>query len=242
MTEENNDIFINLYNELDQLLSEKLGITYSWPERDYVWYMKKVRDLKYWNNPVKGYIRYHYGSLEEIWHIRNELLHKYNKHLRVSEHTIHTIEEHIRCIKHPNTGYDLFKREVYQCRDSDLLKDVILIMKKNNFTHIPVRDERGVFKWIISESTVTYFIGEKIESDGTLILDTTYIKNIDLTIWNDIYKFISHKATVYEIEEDFQNAIKDNKRLWAIFITKDWDSKNSIDGVITAWDIPQIQY
>jgi len=227
--------FNNLYNELDNLLSKTLWI------KEYVWYKDKLYQIKSWNLSISSFVRRYFDELRNFWYIRNELIHKYHDYIDITDSTINNIQKYINIFKNPKTCYDFFKVDIYFCNENNLLVDIIKIMNKNVFTHIPVYSTDNKFIWILTESNITCFIWENIENDWTLLLENIKISDINLENGSDVYEFISRKTTIYEIEDKFYNSINKNKRLGAIFITNLWKKKEKIDGIITAWDMPKIK-
>jgi len=229
--------YIDLYNELDSLLNIILWI--SWDQ--YVNYKDKLYQIKNWNYNITHFVRKFFDELLKFWYIRNELVHKYQNYIDITESTIINIKKYIDIIRNPKTCYDAFKVDVFFCNENDSLIDVIKVMKQSLFTHIPVYDSNNNFKWILTESSITYFIWEKIENDWILLLENVRVLDLNLNNSNDLFIFINRKTTIYEIEDLFYNSIKENKRLWAIFITNLWKNSEKIDWIITAWDIPKIK-
>jgi len=197
--------------------------------------------IKNWNYSLSKFIKIYFEEFKNFWYIRNELVHKYQNYIDITDTTIDNIQKYVNILKNPKTCYDYFKVDVFQCSQNDKLVDIIKIMKDNLYTNIPVYSSDNQFVWILSESSITYFIWEKIEEDGTLLLENIKIWDINLDNWNDLHEFISRRVNIYEIEEMFNNSIKDNKRLGAIFITNLWKDSEKIDGIITAWDLPKIK-
>lgn len=227
--------YIDLYNELDELLWKIIWVTDNFMQFKEKLY--ELRDKKYY---ISWFIRSYFDELVKFWYIRNELVHKYKNYIDVTQSTIDNLEKFILIIRNPQTCFDIFKVDVYCCDFHSALVNEIKEMKRNLFTHIPVFDWNE-FKWVLSESCITYFIWEQTEQDWTLLLDNIKISDINLENWNDLYEFIDRKKTIYEIEDMFSEMIYENKRLGVIFITNLWKKWEKIDGIITAWDLPKIK-
>jgi hypothetical protein len=233
----NKDRFLNLFIELEKILTDTI-----W-DNNYIWYKDKLKIIKDGKYKLTWCIKCYYSELTEIWYFRNDSLHRYNAFIwDISDNVINKISKIISKLNNPETCYDAFKKEIiFCCKEDDDLSFIIKLMKKNLYTHIPVYSNDNKFKWIITESTITYFLWENIDNEWNIILGKIKIKNLNLGNWNDYYEFIDRNTTIYDLENKFLNAINWWKRLWALFITNLWKEDEKIDWIITAWDIPKVK-
>ena len=89
------------------------------------------------------------------------------------------------------------------------------------------------------ENTIFSYI---VDNEALLLGDEIKIKEFEKFIpldmhESEIFKFVSKDKLLYEVEDMFEEELRDNKRLSVIFITEAGKTTEKILGMITAWDI-----
>lgn len=242
---ENTTKYINYYNEIDWFFKELLWNDRYSRNESYKWYTVNLYNLM--NDPKLSQgniIKKHLDWFKRIGHIRNEIVHNYIERetverLIVTDVALDEIIKYYNLLKNPPVCGKIFNTNVFSCSLTDRLSDIIKVMKNNLYTHIPVYDD-NIFKWLITESTIVYWISQYIDSNGDLVLENIQIKDIMIDNPNDLYEFISSNTSVYDIKQKFEFAINGNQRLWALLITNLGKQEEQLLWIITAWDIPRI--
>ena len=176
--------------------------------------------------------------------IRNTLVHnrdvRYTPMIRVNVVIYDKVKEFLDLIKNPpkilESGYAV--KNIFSCQDTDKICDVIDVMVKNSYTHIPVYSGQKLVG-IFSESTFV----DIAKKEQEIIIDKSISFNeiLECLDINDrtteTILFVDRNKNVFDIEEMFERYFKNNKRLAAIFITNTGKNTEPILGMITPWDI-----
>lgn len=230
--------YVSSFNDLDKYLDKILKL------RVFLPYNEKLKVLAEGRTPVSGFVRKYEQKLRFFGEIRNHLAHAFGLEGQVytapTDFAVQEVQKFFNALKKPITCFELFKRQVYTCKTSDLLADVFALMKKNLYTHVPVYSPKGQFVGMLTESTVAYRITDLIAPKGKVTLDDVTIGDVPLQNGNDEYLFIDTKMNVYQIEEVFSQHIQKRTRLGAVFITQHGREDEEIEGILTAIDLPTI--
>lgn len=119
--------------------------------------------------------------------------------------------------------------------------DIIEMMNRFTYTHIPVLDDDDKLVGVFSDNTVySYICKEKkitISDKTKLSSFTEYIK-LDEHL-NEYFEFVPKKTMLYEIEELFKYNYqsKRHKLLSVVYITENGRRDEKILGMLTPWDI-----
>jgi len=206
---------------------------------------KDILDKAKQNNPL---IRYQEALIWDLYALRNVFAHAdREKYIaRVNKLAYEAIDNLIKLIQNPPTVGGKFKKKVYWVTEDTIIKDIIQTMRQNLYTHVPVYTKiEGKYKFIgvFSESTMFYWLADNIEN---IKVDFSIqpIQNLShkyLNDPNDLYKFVAPNKNIFEVYDEFKNAISKRKRLGAVFITPSGHRDDLPIGIITAWDLPEIE-
>ncbi|MBK5241936.1 CBS domain-containing protein [Clostridium sp.] len=232
----NSDRFIEIYNEIDDYMRRYLD-----KPNGYRHYLL-IEDLAKANKSFKKYEK----DLKAFGDLRNAIVH--NPELKNADpiaephkYIIDKYEEIVNNVKNPPTAYDSVAVKVHQLYNTTLETSAIEVMKemaKNTYTHVPVIDNNTVIG-IFSESTLLNYIANK--GDVLLESDVKISEFIEYLPFDkhksEYFDFVSKYALLTEVEELFQEELKENRRLGVVFITENGRSNQKILGIITAWDM-----
>lgn len=127
--EQNATNYIALFNEIDKYLDQILQTDKFLPYNEK---LKVIRDGKYHLSP---FVEKHEAKLKYFGELRNHIAHGFKlegKHYSIpSYHAVEELRKFKEEILKPMTCFDLFKKEVYACKTTDLLQNVIIEMKNN---------------------------------------------------------------------------------------------------------------
>lgn len=233
----NSNEFLSWYNKIDKYLSNILQL------KKYMPYGEKV-DVAIQKGVSWSYVLDQYQSkFLYFWELRNQLVHGFSldqKHfLEVSWYAVQQVQRLYEWLTTPKTAWEVFAWDIYTCDVSDSLSAVIASMKEELNTHVPVYDN-GVFVEMLSESTITYRLADQIGSDIPHTLQWVLVWDVPLENSNDIFVFINQNESVYDIKNRFLRHSENKKRLWALFITQNWDQTQPILWIVTAMDFYRI--
>lgn len=235
--DKNIDMFLSIFNQIDKRIDQILDL---WV---FVNFNEKLKMISQWNFYITNFVKKYDHKLRFLAELRNHIVHWFWVWWVVysypTSEAINELQSIANSIINPVTCYQVFKRFVYTCSQDDFLKDVILQMQKFLYTNVPVYNSEWKFVWMLTESSIVYWMWL---NDNKKIFDIDLIKvwDVNLENTNDIYAFIDFQKNIYEIEDLFSQNIQKRKRLWAVFITKNWSKDEPIEWIITSLDLPTI--
>ena len=232
----NNDIFLNLYNTLDDVLKEKYNVKDD--TRSYV--ARRINELR--KSPLlKDQQRGE--KLDIIRNLRNSLVHieKFDNedNFIINESLIKTLQDEIADINKPKLAINICTsiNDVLSASLNDKLFNVTNLMNKYGFTHIPILQD-GYLYGVFSQNTIfTYF--SKHQSIMANENDTIGKFKDLLPISNHIteqFGFVSRYTKVEELIPIFNKKEK-NYRLVMLFVTENGHQNERILGIITSYDL-----
>ena len=118
------------------------------------------------------------------------------------------------------------------------LVDVLEIMEKNIFTHVPIIED-GAMVGILSESVIVSYIAtnkDSIITKDMLVSDLGNYTEFE-NIKSETFSFVARDALLADIYDLFNQAIKKHQRIGMVFITQHGKKEEKPLGIITAWDL-----
>jgi len=227
--------FLEKFKKLEKSLREMVN------KPKYIPFWELVKEARKINPVVEEYQE----DLRELAELRNGIVHTPKGKIiaEVSDFAIELIQEIYQKITKPPTAFEIASRPVYCCQLEDSLLSQLKVMREKIYTHVPVYNGEK-FVGVLSENSIFNWycdVGQKIS-----ISSKTKVKEIKpyLDIHNrenEYFEFVKKDENAYKIKKWFSQAIKKNKRLGAVFVTKDGTPKGEMLGIITAWDLPRIK-
>ena len=185
-------------------------------------------------------IRYYEKDLCQYAKLRNALVHeKINSDYYIAE-PHQDIVEHIERIadefEKPKTGLSISSKEVYYFYEEDLLKDVLACIKKKSHSRFPIYNEKEQYKWLLTTKEMIIWLASQFDNRN---IDLNHVKVKDLYHPNYVNRvhFVSQNATVFEIEDLFEEDQIHKNRLEAILITPSGKDTEKPNGIITSTDL-----
>lgn len=232
----NNDIFLNLYNTLDDVLKEKYNVKDE--TRSYV--TRRINELK--RSPLlKDQQRGE--KLDIIRNLRNSLVHieKFDNedNFTINDSLIETLKEEIADINKPKMAINICTsiNDVLSASLNDKLFNVTNLMNKYGFTHIPILKD-GYLYGVFSQNTIfTYFSKHKgiIANENDTIDKFIDLLPIEKHI-TEHFDFVSRYTKVEELIPMF-NKKERNVRLVMLFVTENGHKDERVLGIITSYDL-----
>jgi len=206
---------------------------------------KDMLDKARQKSPV---IKYKEGLIWDLYGLRNVFAHAdREKYIAEINHFAYeAIDNLVELISNPPTVGEKFQKEVYWVSENEITEVVIQEMREKLYTHVPVYrkiEENYKFIGVFSESSVFCWLADNIR-EGRADFYKKQMKNINpkyLNDPNDLYKFIASNKNIFEAYDDFKVAVGKGKRLGVIFITPSSKRDEIPTGIITAWDLPEVE-
>lgn len=231
----NSEKFLNLFRNLEGYLKKLVN------EPSYV----SFRNLVIRASKINPAINEYANDLWELVELRNGIVHApTNKTIaEVYDFVISLTEEIYKKIIKPPTAVEIASKPVYICQANDDLIIQVKLMKEKIFTHVPVY-ENNKFIGVLSETSIFNWFADldknNIPIQEIKVGDIKPVIDI-LNRPNEYFEFVKENKNAYFIKEWFTKAIKENKRLGAVFVTDDGTKDGKILGIITAWDLPRLK-
>lgn len=228
--------FIQYYNKIDGFLKKKGGFSI------HDSFSQKVKSI---NNSV---VRRYKDELISLGELRNAIVHnpKIGDKVIAEPHvsTLDKIKEIYNKLTAPKKVIPIFQFEVLGARKEDYINDILVEMRKKSFSQFPVFDESDRIVELINTNTISRWLSNNLDENGTIMIDEIKVENLIPYIeFKNNYKFISRQTSIYEAYELFVNQIFNKKRnLDVLFITETGSKQEKILGLITIEDIvPEIK-
>ncbi len=223
--------FKKLFNILEAELRK------SAPKNHWQPFYELVENAAKNNDIVKNYS----STLKEYANLRNLIVHS-NSNKYMAEPFTETIEflgRVIELIKNP-PKLDPFLCNVLTFRSDDDLRDVMLSMKENDYSQVPIYNGEKfvglltsdtIFRWVASELVVHGKLSEFATVSDALIYDEGVAG----------CAYIGRDHPLIEIMDLFDGSqFEDCKIISAVLITKNGNQDEEILGIITRSNIPSI--
>lgn len=237
LMEQNAANFIVLFNEIDKYLDKLLQTEKFLPFNEK---LKEVSEAEY---HISWFVKEHIVKLKYFGELRNHITHgqqmEWQYYSVPTYHAVDEIRKYKEQMLQPVSCYDLFHKEIYTCKTTDLLQNVIIEMRNHNDTHLPVYDATWLFIGVLTESTLSHWLADESEK-WVVAMKTTRIGDLDLSETNETYLFVPKNKNIYEIPALFEHSLISKKKVGIIYITETGSEREKIEGMITPLDLPRI--
>lgn len=227
----NSDDFLDYYNRIDKYLKVK-GNFDSLDSFSF-----KVK-----NSSIK-IVKHFKDELISLGELRNAIVHnpkiKGKAIAEPHEETVHRIIDLYERITNPKKVIPEFQFDVLGASENEFINDILIEMRKNSFSQFPVFNSNNEVIELINTNTISRWLSNHMEENGTIIIDNVKIKDLIPEIeFKENYNFITRNASIYEVYDLFINQINTkNRNLDVLFITHSGKPNERLLGLITIEDI-----
>ena len=223
--------FIEHFNDIEKYLKAK--------EKDS---HKSFNDLIFENKKNDSTISFYYEELKYLKNLRNMLVHNNKYYAIPNKFSLNQIKKIKEKITDPELAYPLFSSEVLTVNDKDTIIETIKIMKEKSYSQVPVVNQKNKFIDLLTNNTISRWIGSLEDNGGgRIIMDDTLVGDVlDYGENYYSYDFISRKSKLPNVIDKFEKAQESGNKLEALFITQNGNKNESLLGIITSWDLPEI--
>lgn len=235
----NHEKFLGLYNDLDNILRKR----YSNNDRTSSMFVKFVSDLNHTNIPAYTQAA---KKLNMIRVIRNNLIHDLDMNkdnfIEITDETINFLEELIKILEHPKTAKDIAKpiESAYTIKSYAPMNvtDLIRKMREKGFSQVPLLDDNMILKGVFSPNVLFEYISNNPNAEVSKLM----LKDIKdycaiSRHFSETYLFISERLDEENIDDLFMTNINGNKKPAMIFVTKNGQQNEKIEGIIVLKDL-----
>ncbi len=223
------DLFVQKFNELDDLLRQRTGL-----ERD-----KSFTAVVEFAAQKDVTVRRRKEILLSIGQLRNAIVHDrcYPETILADPRpeVVQELESVLKSIARPPKLIPKFQRAIRIFTDEDSLTDCISFMKENDFSQVVV-DHEGEYVLLSSEGIVKWL--EDARDVGLADLEEATVVDALAFEERGICRYLSRNDPLDAAFEMFEKAIgRGIPRLQAILITESGKSKERPLGIVTPWDL-----
>ncbi|MFE8701723.1 CBS domain-containing protein [Cytobacillus sp. FJAT-54145] len=232
----------------EQLLSERFEVSFN-QIHDALKKIVKIRDDRF-SVLVKVGAKHHQAietyksDLEQYAKLRNAIVHDKvdigyyiaEPNIKVVEH----IEKIARVLNGPNYATSIATKEVIFYNYEDSILKVIQGIKEHSYSQYPIYRNKECIGLLTTGAIVKWMAINVAEN----IVKLDCIKVSDILEYEVEHPiaFVPKSINIFEVEEIFENAHKDKKELEAVIITENGKKHEAPLGLITAWDLIEIDY
>lgn len=230
----NSDDFLDYYNKIDAFLKKTEGCDSNKS------FAQKIKNTS--NRIVKRFK----DELISLGELRNAIVHnpKIGNKAIAEPHakTVTMIKELYEKITDPKKVIPEFQFEVLGAQEDDFINDILIKMRSNSFSQFPVFNQDNVVVELINTNTISRWLSNNIEGNGTILFENLKVKDLIPSIeFKTNYKFIARNSSVYKAYDLFIHQINNAKRnLDVLFITHSGNPTEKLLGLITIEDIATI--
>ena len=181
-------------------------------------------------------------DLKEFADLRNAIVHEStNGHViaEPNDDSVRHIEHIASILLDPPTVIPLFQKVVSTLRLNDSAAEAVKLVFQQSFSQIPIFDNKE-FMALLTVNTIVRWLGSGAEADTLSLSEITIGSILQFSEDRNNYCFLGTDATIFDVLSKFHLYEKDGKRLDAIMITQNGKPTETLLGIITVWDLPQI--
>jgi CBS domain-containing protein len=229
----NSEAFLNAFNKIEKQLRRTAHARPWIPFAQLV--SRASRDLPE--------VRRFREDLKEFADLRNAIVHDRMHDEVIAEPNTWAVERIAMIadlLTAPPSVIPLFAKKVFTVSADYSLADAVKLMKKHEFSKLPVLDRQKGYAGLMTANAVTRWLGENADAGP---IDLHGVKVEDVVCYaedGDSVIFIGPEATVFEVFEHFHRVESRGQSLEAVIITEHGIRSGHILGLITVSDLPRI--
>ncbi|WP_159462001.1 CBS domain-containing protein [Salirhabdus sp. Marseille-P4669] len=201
-------------------------------------------DLLQENKDKYSAFRYHFYKLKQYAKLRNAIVHEEveegyyiaEPHMSVVE----DIERISESVFRPPSAYKLATKPVIHLNITTPLEKMLEIISRYGYSQYPVYDGKR-FKGLITDGGIARWLSDHIPK-GYSFVKTCSVSNVLETERKKNVAFMAKHKDVYELENLFTQFAQKKLKLEAVIITETGDQHELPIGIITSWDLLQIDH
>jgi CBS domain-containing protein len=186
-------------------------------------------------------IRTYRQDLSQYAKLRNSIVHEKVKSkfyiAEPHEEIVLHIEKIAILFEQPMKALEISSRPVLYYKEETPLKDVMRVVDKLSCTTFPIYDSSG-YKWLLTSEGIIRWLSQQPLSG--INIETIPVCDIFRYEKNHEVAFVNKKVDIYDVEELFEDYHLAHKKLEAVVITENGNMSERPLGIITSWDLVEI--
>lgn len=225
------EMFLETFNRLESALKDRLDKSRYTP---FSILLKEASNRD-------SFIRMHRSILESFSDLRNVMVHKEGNEIIAipSDEAISRLQMITDKYTTPKSIYDVCHKQVVTTSASKTLHHAVKLMKRNNYTKIPVYEDNH-YKGLLSGNVITRWITGKISDDGKMCENLQKIRIshvLEVVNKTNQVQFIAKDLPVFEFVHQSQ---RKPAKSGVYIITKNGRANEKPIGILTSYDYERI--
>ncbi|MCS3665628.1 putative transcriptional regulator [Salinibacter ruber] len=196
------------------------------------------------NSNISAVERYRY-KLKRYKDLRNSIVHREREGGEpIADPRSDAVEDFRGIVENVTDppGLSPFIHDVYTATPSDDIASVVKKMERDNFSQMPILESEGVIA-VLTANTISRWIGGEMqdEEEGLLVTETS-VEHVlpHAERGEENHTFLPRDASLYEAHEAFQAEENLREPPDAVLITHNGQASESLLGIITPFDLPEL--
>ena len=228
----NSDSFLAIFSEIERWLRTQTD-----SERNVSFYQLVARAAT-----KNAAVRQHEIALKEYADLRNAITHERTDSHVIAEPNERAIADFSRLrdvLVRPAKLIPHFQRTVKTRRAEDPIGHAIEDMREGSFSQVPIIDSDGVASLLTTE-TVVRWLASEVKNELVSLLETPISMVLPHVEDTEHYCFLGRSESVHKAIAHFEAFSFQGKDLNAILITNDGKASQSLLGILTVYDLPDL--
>lgn len=187
------------------------------------------------NNVVRNFESF----LRKVGDLRNVLVHEKPQIAVPTEEAVLKIEAIANVLEHPTKLVSLFSMQVETCTVTELVGSAARIMHDKSFSQLPVVEGSKIVGLLTTE-TIARWLATQFQKNEGILEDEPIAAVLKHQEKDSTYKVLSREANAFDALATFDEALHAGNDLDAILLTHNGSKNESILGILTPFDIPQL--
>ncbi|PLS00982.1 CBS domain-containing protein [Neobacillus cucumis] len=183
-------------------------------------------------------------DLEQYARLRNAIVHeKMEVGFYIAEpnaKVVHHIEKIAHVLSRPNYALSIASRKVIYFDHQDSILKVIEAIKEYNYSKFPIYRNRKCIGLLTAGEIMRWMA--QIMENGTVNFSNIRIADIMDSEKEQLIEVVAKDINIFEIENIFEKAHKKKRKIEGVIITENGKMNEVPLGIITAWDLIEIDY
>jgi CBS domain-containing protein len=180
------------------------------------------------------------NTLIEFAQLRNAIVHgpRGDRVLaEPNEEVVAQIEQIARLLTAPPRVTEFMKRNVVTLQADEPLRRALTTFRDSTFSQIPVYRGKQ-FAGLLTTTALVRWLAEHLENEA-ISVDQARVADA-LPGGEPRHRFLSAKASAFDVLDAFERYQRQGKRLRAVLITQNGQPNEGLLGILTAWDLTAI--
>jgi CBS domain-containing protein len=187
-----------------------------------------------------------YEQLDDLWKVRAILVHEYYQGrppIAASLPGLVFAEQILEKLAGTIARVDVFAKgpnTVTTARPADRLGEVLAVMRREDYSAVPVVDGDGCFMALLTNDDVVHWLAAHLGADGIGMVEDLPVNQV-MHAGGPDFEFVPRSLPQREARRIFQRSADENGApLMAMLITMTGKQHEPLLGILTPWDLPAL--